>query len=120
MPSCSQGDKWINTWNIKVQHWKLYATHYKYDDDTLGIDLELQFQCSNYEKMGVPILREILTRCQRPSNAELFPYFYDRTTRDKYNSALAVESTGCCVTKFEYAKLSGIEKKYGKFLDLTL
>ena len=69
--------------------------------------------------MGVPILREILTRCQRPSNAELFPYFYDRTTRDKYNSALAVESTGCCVTKFEYAKLSGIEKN-GKFLDLTL
>ncbi len=69
--------------------------------------------------MGVPILRDILTRCQRRSNAELFPYFYDRTTMDEYNSALAVESTGCCVTKFEYAKLSGIEKN-GKFLDLTL
>ncbi len=27
---------------IKVQHWKLYATHYKYDDDTLGIGLEIK------------------------------------------------------------------------------
>jgi hypothetical protein len=68
--------------------------------------------------MGVPILREILTRCQRPSNAELFPYFYDRTTMDKYNSVLAVESTGCCVTKFEYAKLSGIKKNMVSFLIL--
>jgi hypothetical protein len=27
---------------IKVQHWKLYATHYNDDDDTLGIVLELK------------------------------------------------------------------------------
>ncbi len=25
---------------IKLQHWKLYATHYYDDDDTLGIGLE--------------------------------------------------------------------------------
>jgi hypothetical protein len=53
---------------INVQHWKLYATHYN-DDDILGIGLELkklQFQYSNYEGMGVPILKEILTRSQRP------------------------------------------------------
>jgi hypothetical protein len=50
---------------IKVQHWKLYAPHYNDDDDTLGIGLELkklQFQYSNYEEMGVPILTKILTR----------------------------------------------------------
>jgi hypothetical protein len=43
---------------IKVQHWKLYAKHYNYDDDSMGIGLELkklQFQYSNYEGMGVPI-----------------------------------------------------------------
>ncbi len=54
---------------IKVQHWKLYATHYNDDDDTLGIGLELkklQFQYSNYEGLGVPILTEILTRCCQP------------------------------------------------------
>ncbi len=48
---------------IKVQHWKLYATHYNDDDDTLGIGLEskkLQFQYSNYEEMGVPISTEIV------------------------------------------------------------
>jgi hypothetical protein len=50
---------------IEVRHWKLYATHYNDDDDTLGIGLELkqlQFQYSNYEGMGVSILKEILTR----------------------------------------------------------
>jgi hypothetical protein len=49
---------------IKVQNWKLYATHYNYDDDTFGIGLELtklQLQYSNYEGMGVPISMEILT-----------------------------------------------------------
>jgi hypothetical protein len=49
----------------RVQHWKLYATHYNDDDDILGIGLELkklQFQYSSYEGMGVPILKEILTR----------------------------------------------------------
>jgi hypothetical protein len=27
---------------IKVQHWKLYSTHYNDDNDTLGIGLELK------------------------------------------------------------------------------
>ncbi len=27
---------------IKVQHWKLYATHYNDDDDILAIGLDLQ------------------------------------------------------------------------------
>jgi hypothetical protein len=43
---------------IKVQHWKLYATHYNDDDDILGISLELkklQFQDSKYEGLGVPM-----------------------------------------------------------------
>jgi hypothetical protein len=51
---------------IKVQHWKLYATHYNYYDDTLGIGLELkklQFKYSNYEGMGVPVSTEILDTC---------------------------------------------------------
>jgi hypothetical protein len=98
---------------IKVQHWKLYATHYNDDDDTLGFGLELkklQFQCSNYEGMGVPISTEILTRSQRPFYDESFPYFYDGTTMDDYQSALALESTDGCVTKMEYANSNGIEK----------
>jgi hypothetical protein len=39
----------------------LYATHYNDDDDTLGISLDLkkfQFQYSNYDGMGVPIVTE--------------------------------------------------------------
>ena len=91
---------------IKVQHWKLYVTHYNDDDDTLGIGLEskkVKFQHSNYEGMGVPISKEILTRSWRPFSDDLFPYFYDGTTMDNYHSALAVERTGCCVTKMEHA-----------------
>jgi hypothetical protein len=66
MCSCSQGHKQIIIEMIKVQHWKLYATHYNDDDDTLGIGLELkklQFKYSNYEGMGVPVSTEILDTC---------------------------------------------------------
>ena len=96
---------------IKVQHWKLYATHYNDDDDTLGIGLELkkvQFKYSNYEGMGVPVSTEILTRCCRPFSDDLCPSFYDGTTMDDYQSALALERTGCCVTKMEYATTTDI------------
>jgi hypothetical protein len=60
--------------------------------------------------MGVPITWKILYRSRRPCNDNSLLYFYDRTTKDEYKSALAVESTGCCVTKIEYAQLNAIEK----------
>ncbi len=60
--------------------------------------------------MGVPISTEMLTRSQRPFHDDLFPYFYDGTTMDGYQSVLANESTGCCVTKMEYANSNGIGK----------
>jgi hypothetical protein len=105
---------------IKVQHWKLYATHYNDDDDTLKISLKLnklQFQYSNYGGVGVPISTEILTRCRRPFSVDLFPYFYDGTTMVDYQSALALERTGCCMTKMEYANSTAFGKKC-KFLYL--
>jgi hypothetical protein len=64
--------------------------------------------------MGVPITLEMLKRSQRPSNDDLFCYFYDRTTEAECKSALAVESTGCCVTKIEYAQ----SRRSGECLDL--
>ncbi len=106
---------------IKVQHWKLYATHYNDDYDTLGIGLELkklQFQYSNYEGLGVPISTKILTRCRWPFSDDLFPYFYDGTTMDDYQSALALERTGFCVTKMDYANSTAFGKKHCKFLYL--
>ncbi len=101
----------------------MYATHYNDDDDTLGDGLELkklQFKYSNYEGMGVPISMEILTVSWRPFSDDLFPYFYDRTTIDDYQSALALERTGCCVTKMEYANLTGIGKNIVCFLILFI
>jgi hypothetical protein len=108
---------------IKVQHWKLYATHYNDDDDTLGIGLELkklQFKSSNHEGMGVPVLTEILDTCRIHFSQYLFPYLYDRTRIKDYNSALAIERTGCCVTKMEYATATDIGKKHCKFLHFIL
>ncbi len=108
---------------IKVQHWKLYATHYNDDDDTLGIGLELkklQFQYSKYEGLGVPISTEILTRCCQPFSDDLFAYFYDGTTMDDYQSALALERTGCCVTKMEYANLTAFGKNTVSFFILFI
>ena len=90
---------------IKVQHWKVYATYY--NEDSLGIGLELkklQFQYIPYEGLGVPIMRDILDRCRSHMHAGVYPYFYDRTTEDEYQSALSIESTSCCVTMIEYAQ----------------
>jgi hypothetical protein len=103
---------------IKVQHWKLYATHYNDDDDTLEIGFELkklQFKYSNYEGMGVPVLTEILDTCQSHFSQYLFPYLYDRTRMKDYKSALAIERTGCCVTKMEYATATDIGKNIVSF-----
>jgi hypothetical protein len=85
----------------------------------IGLELKkLEFQHSNYEGLGVSILTEILTRCHRPFSDDLFPYFYDGTTMDNYQSALALERIGCCVTKMEYANLTAFGKKHFKFLYL--
>ena len=91
---------------IKVQHWKIYATHY--DDMSLGIGLELkkmQFYYQQNECMGVPITWDILQRSRRPSIDDVFPFFYDsnRTTEAEYQRAKIVELMKGSVTKVEYA-----------------
>jgi hypothetical protein len=41
---------------IKVQHWKLYSSHYNDDDTGIGFDLKkVQMDYQHYEGMGVPI-----------------------------------------------------------------
>jgi hypothetical protein len=108
---------------IKVQHWKLYATHYNDDDDMLVIGLEskkLQFKYSNYEGMGVPVSTEILDTCRSHLSQYLFLYLYDKPMMEDYKSALAIERTGCCVTKMEYATATDIGKKHCKFLHFIL
>ncbi len=90
---------------IKVQHWKIYATHY--EDMSLGIGMELkkmQFYYRQNECMGIPISWKILHRSHRPSIDDVFPYFYDiRTTEAEYQRAKMVEFMECCMTKIEYA-----------------
>ncbi len=90
---------------IKVQHWKIYATHY--EDMSLGIGLKLkkmQFHYKQNECMGLPIIWDILHRSRRPSIDDIFPYFYDnRITEAEYQRAKMVELMECCVTKVEYA-----------------
>ena len=74
---------------IKVQHGKIFATHY--EDMSLEIGMELkkmQFHYQQNECMGVPITWDILHRSRRPSIDDIFPYFYDnRTTEAEYQRA---------------------------------
>ena len=77
---------------IKVQHWKIYATHFF--DMSMGISMELkqmQFHYQQNECMGVPITWDILHRSRRPSIDDIFPYFYDiQTTEAEYQRAKMV------------------------------
>ena len=104
---------------IKVQHWKIYATHY--NDELLGIGAELkklQFDYMNYEGMGVPVQLDVIERSRKPSKDDLFPYFYDRritnsflniqTTNEDYERALQIERRGCCDTTIDYAHETAI------------
>ncbi len=46
---------------IKVQHWKLYSSHYNDDDTGIGFELKKnQTEYQHYDGMGVPITWEIL------------------------------------------------------------
>jgi hypothetical protein len=90
---------------IKVQHWKLYSSHYN-DDDNTGIDFELkkkQMEYQHYDGMGVPITWEILKQSRNPSDYNDYPYLYEGTTEEDYRFALAVEERKCCVT---YSQMS--------------
>ncbi len=82
---------------------ELVWTHYNDDD-------EFQFHYSNYEGKSVPISAETLARSQIPFDDDSFPYFYEGSTMNDYQSALALEIMGCCVAKMEYANLNGIGK----------
>ncbi len=90
---------------IKVQHGKIFATHY--EDMSLEIGMELkkmQFRYQQNECLGVPITWDILHRSHRPSIDYVLPYFYDiRTTEAEYQRAKMVEFMKCCVTKIQYA-----------------
>jgi hypothetical protein len=47
---------------IKVQHWKLYSSHYN-DDTGIGFEFKKnQTEYQHYDGMGVPITWEILTQ----------------------------------------------------------
>ncbi len=109
--SCTHGDKCINNWHDKSATLETicYTLQWWILGNWFGV-LKMQFKYSHYEGMGVPIMWGILKRSWQPSNDNLFPYFYDRSTKDEYKSALAVESTGCCVTKIEYAQSNAIEE----------
>lgn len=96
----------LNMDMIKIQHWKIYASHY--NDESLGIGDELknlQFQYCNYEGMGVPVQGYIIDKSRKPNIDDSFPYFHDRSPQTKladYEDALRIERSNCCVTKIEY------------------
>jgi hypothetical protein len=89
---------------IKVQHWKMYSSHYNDDDTGIGFELKImQTEYQNYDRMGVPTIWEILQQSRKPSDYDDYPYLYEGTTEEDYRFALSVEERKCCVT---YSELS--------------
>jgi hypothetical protein len=79
---------------IKVQHWKIYAAHYNDDSSGIGMELKrIQLAYRHYEGMGVPISGDVLSRSRKPNFDGVFPYLYDRNTKEDYNLALSVETS---------------------------
>ena len=82
---------------IKIQHWKIYATHYNNDSSGIGMELKrIQLAYRYYEGMGVPISGDLLSRSKKPNFDGVFPYLYDGNTKEDYNLALSVETSNCC------------------------
>ena len=88
---------------IKIQHWKIYATHYNNNSSGIGMELKrIQLAYRLNEGMGVPISGEILSRSRKHNFNGVFPYLYDGTTKEDYKLALSVEMSNCSVTFSEF------------------
>jgi hypothetical protein len=87
---------------IKVQHWKLYSSHYNDDETGIGFELKrIQIEYQHYDGMGVPITWEILEQSITPTDNNDYPYLYEGTTEEDYRFAIAVEERRCCITYSE-------------------
>jgi hypothetical protein len=89
---------------IKVQHWKLYSSHYNTNDTGIGFELKkMQIEYQHYDGMGVPINWEILKQSRKPSDYNDNQCPYNGTTEEDYRFALLVEERKCCVS---YSQMS--------------
>jgi hypothetical protein len=98
---------------IHIQNWKIYASHY--NDDTSELGLELKKAQHDYkmhgEKMGVPIIEDIVARAKRPSVDDVFPYFFDGADIEDYNQAQFIEQNNNCITIREWLTSEGVSKQ---------
>jgi hypothetical protein len=102
---CSHAFKIINELSldmVKVQHRKLYSSHYNDDNTEIGFELKKnQMEYQHYDGMGIPITWEILQKSRKPSDCDDYPYLYEGTIEEDYKFALTVEERKCCVTYSE-------------------
>jgi hypothetical protein len=102
---CSHVFKIINELTldiVKVQHRKLYSSHYNDDNTGIGFELKkIQMEYQHYDGMGVRITWEILQKSRKPSDCNDYPYLHEGTTEEDYRFSLTVEETKCCVTYSE-------------------
>jgi hypothetical protein len=98
---------------IKVQHWKLYSSHYNDDDTGIGFELkQMQMEYQHYDGMGVPITWEILQQSRKSSDYDDYPYLYEGTTEEDYRFALSVEERKYCLTYSEMSMFKDNRQDY--------
>jgi hypothetical protein len=96
---------------IKVQHWKLYSSHYNDDDTGIGFELKKnQMEYQHYDGMGVPIIWEILKQSRKPSDYDDYPYLLEGTTEEDYRER--IEERKCCVTYSEMSTFKDHTQDY--------
>lgn len=91
---------------IKIQHWKIYASHY---DSTDGLGMELkkcQLDMMKYEGMGVPIGKTMLESIRDHDQSCTYPNLYFGTQMEDYKEAMYILENKQCVTEYEYRKIS--------------
>jgi hypothetical protein len=91
---------------IKIQHWKIYASHYD-STDPLGRELKkCQLDTMKYEGMGVPIGTIVLESIRVHDRSCAYPYLYFGTQMEDYKEAMYILENKQCITEYEYRKIS--------------
>jgi hypothetical protein len=104
---------------IKIQHWKIFATHYDSNCE-LGMEVKrCQLELVKYEGMGVPIGPRVIETIREHNTSCAYPYLYFGTTMENYKEAMYILDKKQCITEYEYRKIPAATTAINEMTRLT-
>ena len=99
---------------IKIQHWKVFATHYGSPTNSkLGEELiKAQMNAHQYDDMGVPVPEDMIIKAKGMNVSKEYPFLYDGTTYEDYHEAQFIESHNNSLTINEWKNSKKALYKY--------